>query len=270
MFVMLIGLPGSGKSTYAKELDGVILSPDDIRSEFGNPWDEMHRRTIEFLKKGENVIYDTINLSRKKRRAIITEARRYGKTKAVVMLTPLSVCLERNACRMAKVPKEIIYKYMRGFEYPAPNEFDEVEVVQSGIENLKIHDMQQDNHHHTLTLFEHMRKAGQIVRKETTECDVITAAALHDIGKYYTKSFQTPKGEFSEEAHYYGHENVGAYIWLTSRKFSSRTEKIGRLINYHMRPFYWVHEKARIHDEQDFGDMTKELALIHKADVKAK
>ena len=270
MFIMMIGLPGSGKSTYAKTLDGVVLSSDEIRKDIGNPWNEMFRRTIELLKSGENVIYDATNLFRKKRRAVITEAKRYGKTKAVVMLTPLNECLERNSRRVEKVPTEVIWKFEKNFEYPAPYEFDEVEVVQNGIERVSIHDMPQDNPHHTLSLFEHMRKTGEIARTMTEDRGVITAAALHDIGKYYTKTYMTFKGDFSEVAHYYGHENVGAYMWLTSREFSPKVEKIGRLINYHMRPFCWDSPKAQLQDAKDFGRMYEELELIHKADVEAK
>lgn len=82
-FVMMVGLPGSGKSTYAKELAdemrAIICSSDAIREELcgdENSQDKnedvfkiLHSRIKECLRKGVNVIYDATNINSKRRRA---------------------------------------------------------------------------------------------------------------------------------------------------------------------------------------------------------
>lgn len=270
---MTIGLPGSGKTTFVRSLGGYHVSSDDLREEgFDDPWNEMGRRTIEHLKAGETVIYDATNLTRKKRRSILCEAKKYTYTVALVMLTPLSECLERNSQRGRKEPEEVILKYMSLFEYPTPNEFDTVLVCQDSIDPLKIEDIPQDNPHHKYSLLEHLRLTARYVAEEAGYADyaLLQAAGAHDIGKYVTKSFTDYKGNPTEHAHYYGHENAGAYMWFTSNMWSTENEHIGRLINYHMRPFRWSSPKARKRDEEDFGpELTHELEIINRADIKA-
>lgn len=85
---ILIGLPGSGKSTYAKEehesnSNSVYLSSDKIREELygnesiqGNPVEVftlMQSRAIEALKSGRDVFYDATNLTRKDRAGILCQ-----------------------------------------------------------------------------------------------------------------------------------------------------------------------------------------------------
>ena len=78
---IMIGLPGSGKDTIAKQiqavdrLKNVVLSSDNIRMELfgwedqsknGRVFEEMNKRCKEYLYKGFNVIYNATNLSKKK------------------------------------------------------------------------------------------------------------------------------------------------------------------------------------------------------------
>ena len=77
--IVLVGLPGSGKSTYAKRYkeennteEVEILSSDALRREmFGylcqdrnqELFSEMFKRTVAFLKENKTVIYDATNIS---------------------------------------------------------------------------------------------------------------------------------------------------------------------------------------------------------------
>ena len=73
----------------------------------------------------------------------------------------------------------------------------------------------QENSHHSLSLGEHLDKTAAYAKSHwPTNKNVQLAAIIHDIGKYFTKTFYNMKGEKTEEAHYYGHENYGTYIFL--------------------------------------------------------
>jgi len=82
IFCMLVGLPGSGKTSFALSLKDKydIISSDSIRKElYGSEriqennnkvFEIMRKRAIEALKSGKNVIYDATNMTRKFRKAL--------------------------------------------------------------------------------------------------------------------------------------------------------------------------------------------------------
>ena len=133
--LLLIGLPGSGKSSLAGQLaiqvpGSWIISTDTIRAElFGEeavqgPWllvwrqvEDQFRCAVEQIKDGKSsrAIYDATNTARRKRRDVLTLARAAGFTKitGVWVDTPLSVCLERNRRRDRSVPEAVIERMYR-------------------------------------------------------------------------------------------------------------------------------------------------------------
>ncbi len=73
MLILVFGLPGAGKSYFArhlcKEIDAVLLNTDMIREELGikgkydedtkqHVYDEIRTRTAKYLKKGKDIIVD--------------------------------------------------------------------------------------------------------------------------------------------------------------------------------------------------------------------
>ena len=276
-FIMLIGLPGSGKSTYRKNFNGYdIHSSDDIREELNtnDPWEEMHKRTQQSLKEGRSVVYDATNLSRKKRRNILSIAKGCNaKTIAIVFATPFIECLERNERRQRRVPICAMNRMIKTFNMPTPHEFDEVKIVQNSIIKLNfITDIAQDSPHHSLKINEHLEKANVIaLKKYPNDLMVHVSALFHDIGKPFCKTFINTKGETTDIAHYYGHENVGAYYYLTSRKANENVLFVTQLINYHMRPYIWKKSsKAKERDKKDFGkELTDKVLKLHKCDILA-
>jgi predicted kinase len=84
-FVMLIGIPGSGKSHWIKQYNTEnkyrVISPDEIRKEFsGNisdqsqndkVWKISKQRVINSLRHGKSVILDATNTSSKYRKDFI-------------------------------------------------------------------------------------------------------------------------------------------------------------------------------------------------------
>jgi putative nucleotidyltransferase with HDIG domain len=128
-FIMLVGLAGSGKSYVAQELiegrDDIDLhSSDSIREEIlgdvnnqeknGDVFAIMEQRTKESLLNGKHVIYDATNISRKKRKHLLSQLPKNLNIDkiAIYVATPIELVIERNAQRERKVPQEVITQKM--------------------------------------------------------------------------------------------------------------------------------------------------------------
>src|SRR5438876_10109103 len=118
--VVLVGLPGSGKSTYLEQMGSGGLSSDAIRKLLAD--DETDQtihvqvfQTLRYLLEqrlaiGRPVTYiDATNLTPEERRPYIDIARAHGcEIEAVFFDVPLEVCLERNARRHRVVPADAL------------------------------------------------------------------------------------------------------------------------------------------------------------------
>ena len=133
--ILTIGIPGSGKSTWAQNLADKkpgyrIISTDSIRAQlYGNEaiqgeWMEIRHVLVKTLKSARQsiaqgntaaVIYDATNAKRRQRREFIQLARSCGYHPLIAAWidTPLAVCLQRNAGRSRQVPPDIIEKMHR-------------------------------------------------------------------------------------------------------------------------------------------------------------
>lgn len=224
--------------------------------------------------------------------------------KCVLFVTPLEICKERNQNRDRKVPDTVFDKMLKRFQCPYYYEgWDDIEIVEfdksypedmlnpcKRYEDGSVIQFDQENSHHTLTLEEHMAKAYKIfsgvlswgeTRSRDRQLAMSDAIATHDIGKYFTKTFIDAKGNKTDEAHYYGHENWGAYVILSLMNNDRAngnwlgTEHALRsavLVNWHMRPLIaWEQsKKAMERDKRLIGDdMYDDIMLLHKADVDA-
>ena len=257
-FIMLVGIPGSGKSTYAKWLlnkNTKLFSSDAIRKELWgdeNTQQEhfkvfslMQERTLEALKNGYNVIYDATNLTRKSRRGVLSVLPAYIRKECVIVWAPVEACIARDAERERVVGQEVIMTMLKRFEAPFYDEgFDEIKMYISAqhfkdsaqyYESCKkALEIPHDNPHHTLGVAEHCRLCGESLQDKDIPEVVKTAGFLHDIGKPLTKTFVNTKGELTDIAHYYGHQAAGA--WL-SYGFPKGDPILAWLISTHMAPF---------------------------------
>ena len=140
--VVLVGLPGSGKSTYLERIGTAGLSSDAVRKLLADDETDqtIHVRvfqTVRYLLQqrleiGRPVTYiDATNLTPEERAPYIEIGRAHGcEVEAVFFDVPLSVCLERNAQRHRVVPADAMTKMAAKLVPPAVEEgFTRVTVV---------------------------------------------------------------------------------------------------------------------------------------------
>lgn len=305
-FIMLVGIPACGKSTYAAKLlaehpDYHVHSSDAIRKELfqdendqehnGEVFDVLHKRIKTDLKEGISCVYDATSLNRSRRIGFLQEISRFPcRKKCVVFFIPPEVLKQRNEERSRHVPNAVIDSFLKTFQCPYYYEgWDEIETVGGeepyDLRFSSLESFSQDNPHHDLTLGEHLRLAGEYITRSHPGNDRLLCTCLaHDIGKAYTKTFVNARGEETDIAHYYGHECYGAYLY-GCYWFSGKPESINKykayikeglcrvnLINWHMRPLQaWDHsEKAREKDRKLIGqEMYNDILAVHEADLYA-
>ena len=142
-FIMLVGIPASGKDTFAREYvrnhsNTVIHSSDDIREElYGDAscqesptkvFELMRSRTLRDLRASKDVIYNATNLKYKNRKSILSQVKKM--TNAVclckILVAPIEVCKERNAKRERVVPDFVYDRMLGSFQIPFYNEDYEI------------------------------------------------------------------------------------------------------------------------------------------------
>lgn len=161
---MPIAASGAGKSTYVKQLVEAgkvnrVHSWDDLRMEwYVDPDEDLpikeqyrlaferqcedktfnQRTNIEFMKiikAGESVVVDNTNLTKKRRRFFVQEAKKHG-YRVVALLFPARVntILERIKTRPDKeVPVVAVRRHYFSLQLPSYGEFHEIRVIDGNI-----------------------------------------------------------------------------------------------------------------------------------------
>lgn len=314
-FVMLVGLPGCGKSTVANQFlsthhnEYVWLSSDKLREELwgdeedqSNPgaiFNAMNNRAVAALNEGYSVIYDATNLNSKKRKATLAEiTRRVNPAKSdfiatcYVVTCSITECKQRQNLRSRKVSDEVIDRMARQFQTPNYGEgWDKIFIISNGKKQDLVKEMNRlretphDNpHHSTGSIAEHCVRALSNI-KELAEAERIPdpyirlledAAYYHDIGKRKTKVFHDKEGNPTDVAHYYGHDNMSAYLWLSGDQWlgkwnDSCTIEIANLIQWHMISYFLTDKSkeglAAWCEKKGFNELfARGLWVLHEAD----
>lgn len=151
---VLIGLPASGKSTWAtnkikEDKDIILLSSDSLRKELlGDENDqsnnnkvfrELYKQLKDNLNDGKSVIFDATNISYKKRVNFLNEISGIKcKKVAVYFNTPLYMCVHKDKKRNRTVGEGLINKMFLNMNIPSYSEgFDEI-IIEDFFENIRL------------------------------------------------------------------------------------------------------------------------------------
>lgn len=306
--IMLIGLPASGKSSLAKKYEEngyKIHSSDNIREELLGDvnnqennnivFKALHQRIMIDMELGNNVVYDATNLNMKKRRAFLDGIKKFVNYKkiAIVVATPYNECVQRDRERGRNVGYKVIDRMYKSFQFPLEQEgFDSIEIQYCTKYNFKLspeyeeiqldgeygiysqlgvlNKINQNNSNHTLTIGKHCKMTQ--INLDGSKIELQYAGLLHDFGKQKTISFMNSKGEYTNQAHYYGHECVSAYdAMFYMYGMGLDIILICQLINYHMRLYQLDTEKSVNKFKKFVGEEFYEMLVkINKADKEAK
>ena len=294
---IMIGFPGSGKSSYAKKYlltnNSVYLSSDQIRIDMygfedqthnGEVFERMKRETILALQNGFDVIYDATNLVRKRREALIKDIKNRisnVEINAYLCCTPINIVLERNMTRTERhLPWDKLEQMIKSIEPPMYYEgFDNIALIDGSANHQKnrkwplntlagYYFYNQNNPHHNYTLGAHIYTVANYYNNKGSQISqndikiLYESGLWHDIAKPYAR--HTKDGI----SHYYNHEKLSAYMYLCnllpSKKISINTNeyKIYQIIYHHMDFYKNINKTKEMLDDDTF----RLLKLFHIAD----
>jgi predicted kinase len=125
--VIMVGFPGSGKSTVAKNLEMTIISGDELKTA-----PKMIKAAEAVIKTapGQSIVFDATNATKARRAEYIAFAKKHGRpVRCIHVATPIEVSMERNKGREKPVPNIALYLYRKKFEQPTEDEGLEIVVV---------------------------------------------------------------------------------------------------------------------------------------------
>ena len=241
LYVMM-GYPGSGKSTFARNTQGALnnciyVSSDDLRLKLFGFLDQtrntelfayMYKMVIEHHKDGD-CIYDATNLTQKVRKSICAKFKKYYRLVLICVVKPILQLMDINQARpqAESIPMGALRRMLGQFEAPTFSEgWEDIKFYYNptrsfGNQNILsceertlldcLHDYDHDNPHHQETIKQHIMTTMAAARDINPA--LFTLARYHDLGKFFTRRYNETKGYHQ----YIGHNKLSGYIYLTNR-----------------------------------------------------
>lgn len=267
---ILIGLPGSGKSTYAKSTGFPVFSSDEIRKEFdykipdNEVFNILQERLRECLKSGKNCIFDALNLGRKNRKVFIDSLKDIPCNKVCqFFVIPIEKCKERNSLRegIARVPDKVYDEKVRTFNLPTTyyDGFDDIEIflekdTHSLEPNAKVlYDMYANTDTEVGTLIKNSYNESKLMDIISRGCSsdldflLYSSTLYRNIGIIYDKI----QNRDIDPSLNYGEQNYSAYLFLldclkTRGFITADMYKAADIINWNTAPdTVWKESKRR-------------------------
>lgn len=150
MVHMLIGIQGSGKTTFAKEFiknnNCKIASTDYVRQNMkeipeSEVFNTVYKMVAEAIINDQDIIYDATNITPKVRKRFFDEVRKYGVEPIVTAYyfdTDVMDCYKRVKVRNTKegelyLPEEVVFSYHEKIVKPELDEgFVKINIVKDG------------------------------------------------------------------------------------------------------------------------------------------
>ena len=134
---VMVGIPGSGKSTYAEvnlSQSATIFSSDKLRGELlgdeGNQdnkdliFSTLYSRARDCLLSGKDAVIDATNVNKFERARVLENFKDIDDLVKVAIFvnTPLEECISRNKNRSRVVPEKVIRDFYSRLEIPVEDE----------------------------------------------------------------------------------------------------------------------------------------------------
>lgn len=210
---VLIGIPGSGKSSYGRTLaettGAVYLGSDAIRKElFGDEAIQknsrkvfrlLQERTKECLLRGDSVVYDACNILSRTRKRLLCETLKGipCKKRGILFATPSRVCVKQDSKRDRTVGIGVISNMKRDFEPPCKEEgFQDIRLLFSKDTQIEEDFLRSFLKREARFLPEEDRTLLQEIGREREELAI--AYLLLSYGKRVTKNTLSFEGEKRE------------------------------------------------------------------------
>lgn len=121
--IILVGYPGSGKTTLAESIcntgDYIHINSDEFKSNTN----KMIQYASKHMNNNQSIIFDATNSSIKKRNMYINLSNKHNfKTVCIHLTTQLSTCFKYNKLREKSIPKIAYSVYNKYFEEPTESE----------------------------------------------------------------------------------------------------------------------------------------------------
>ena len=246
--ILLVGPPGSGKSTFCTKLNHIRISQDDQGKK------EHLGIFTNALASGVDIVVDRMNFNKQQRNRYLEPALSAGyKTKIVVFHVPLKTCLERCNKRKnhptikdEKTASKAVNLFFKNYERVEDNEADTV--IRLGWEKYD--------------------------RPEAIVCDIDgTMANIEHRRKHLIPKEGKKRGDWGRFFKEMTKDSLNQWCADITQLFASQGTPIvfatGRPDDYHEQTYNWLYKHKLIHDHLfmrlrgDFrkDDIVKEIIL---------